>query len=56
MNEKHYETILAALADKIEEQAREIGYLKWKNGDLEKKLSEAENEGQKKTSTKIEIR
>lgn len=43
MTEKErYETILAVMADKVKEQERKIGYLEWENGDLKKKLAEAE--------------
>lgn len=38
MNEKHYETILTVLAEKIQEQANKIGYLEWKCADLKAKL------------------
>ena len=43
MTEKErYETILAVLAEKVAEQERKIGFLQWENGDLKKKLAEAE--------------
>lgn len=45
MTEKErYETILAVLAEKIKEQERDIGYLKYQNDDLKKKLAEAEQQ------------
>lgn len=40
MSEQHYETILAVLTEKIQEQANKIGYLEWKCDDLKKKLEE----------------
>jgi hypothetical protein len=43
MTEKQYETILALLADKVEEQKNKIGFLTWENEDLKKKLAEAEH-------------
>ena len=42
MTEKHFETILAVLAEKVKEQENKIGYLEWKCGDLQAKLTEAE--------------
>ena len=43
MTEKErYDTILAVLAEKVAEQERKIGLLQWENGDLKKKLAEAE--------------
>lgn len=43
MTEKEcYETILAVMAEKVKEQERKIGYLEWENGNLKKKLAEAE--------------
>lgn len=43
MTEKErYETILAVMAEKVAEQERKIGFLQWENGDLKKKLAEAE--------------
>lgn len=42
MAERHYETILAVLAEKVKEQESKIGYLEWKCGDLQAKLKEAE--------------
>lgn len=56
MTEKKFETILAVLAEKLEAQENEIGYLRWKCRDLERILSEAEAEGQKKTSENIDNR
>lgn len=50
MGKEHYEIILALLAEKIEEQVKEIGYLKFRNDYLEKKLAEIE-EGAKQDGT-----
>lgn len=55
INEKQYETILAALADKIKEQETTIFVQNRKIESLEKRIAEAENEG-KATPTKLEIR
>ena len=44
MNQEHYETILVLLADKVKEQASEIGYLQLLNDDLNQKLKTAEAE------------
>ena len=41
---ERYETILAVLAEKVAEQERKIGFLQWENGDLKKKLAEAEQQ------------
>ena len=54
INEKQYETILTALADKIEEQKSTILVQNYKIESLEKKIAEAENEG-KATPTKTNI-
>lgn len=52
MTEKErYETILAVMADKVKEQERKIGYLEWENGDLKKKLAEAEQPTQESKNT-----
>lgn len=58
MTEKErYETILAVLAEKVAEQERKIGFLQWENGDLKKKLAEAEHHlNPSAAQTKIEIR
>lgn len=58
MTEKErYETILAVLAEKVAEQERKIGFLLWENGDLKKKLAEAEQHTKPSAAqTKIEIR
>lgn len=58
MTEKErYETILAVLAEKVAEQERKIGFLQWENGDLKKKLAEAERHTKSSAAqTKIEIR
>ena len=45
MSEKHYETILAALADKINEQELTILGQKYRIESLEKVIAEAENKG-----------
>ena len=43
MTEKErYETLLAVLVEKVQEQARKIGFLEWENTDLKKKIAEAE--------------
>lgn len=55
MTEKQFETILAALADKIKEQEETIALQKWQIASLEKTIKEAENEG-KDTPIKTEIR
>ena len=55
MTEKQYETILAALADKIKEKEETIFLKNCKIESLEKRIAEAENEG-KDTPTKLEIR
>ena len=59
MNEKQYETILAALADKIKEQETTIAVQKWQIEKLEKALDEAEYHlsptGKKRPET-LEIR
>jgi hypothetical protein len=54
ITEKQYETILVALADKIKEQETTIFVQKCKIESLEKRVTEAENEG-KATPTKLEI-
>lgn len=42
MTEKErYETMITVLVQKVKEQEATIGYLKWRNDDLEKKLTEA---------------
>lgn len=58
MTEKQYETILAMLADKVKEQETTIGYLKWENEDLKKKLAEAEHHlnPTEASAKKLEIR
>lgn len=59
MTEKErYETILAVMAEKVKEQERKIGYLEWENGDLKKKLAEAEyhSDPSAANKAKIEIR
>ena len=58
MTEKQYETILALLADKVKEQETKIGYLEWENGDLKKKLAEAEHHlnPTEASAKKLEIR
>lgn len=50
MENKHYEIILALLAEKVKEQETELGYLKFRNEYLEKKLAEIE-EGAKQDGT-----
>ena len=55
INEKQYETILAALADKIKEQETTIFVQNCKIESLEKALAEAEKAG-KATPEKNEIR
>lgn len=42
INEKQYETILTALADKIKEQEGTISVQKWQIEKLEKSLTELE--------------
>lgn len=42
MTEKQFETILAALADKIKEQEETIALQKWQIKKFEKALAEAE--------------
>lgn len=42
INEKQYETILAALADKIKSQEETIAVQKWQIEKFEKALAEAE--------------
>lgn len=42
MTEKQFETVLAALADKIKAHEETIALQKWQIETLEKKLSEAE--------------
>ena len=59
MNEKQYETILAALADKIKEQETTIAVQKWQIEKLEKALEESEyhlNPTGKKRPETLEIR
>jgi uncharacterized coiled-coil protein SlyX len=59
INEKQYETILAALADKITEQETTIAVQKWQIEKLEKALAEAEyhlNPVGKKRPETLEIR
>lgn len=59
MTEKQYETILAALADKIKEQEGTIALQKWQIEKLEKSLVEAEyhlNPAGKKRPETLEIR
>ncbi len=55
---ERYETVLAVLADKVKEQEVKIGYLTWENGDLKKKLAEAEYHlnPTKENAKKLEIR
>lgn len=45
----HYDIILAVLAEKVKEQESKIGYLEWKCGDLQTKLTEAERERKEAT-------
>lgn len=54
MNEKQFETILAALADKIKEQETTIDVQRWQIEKLEAIIAAAEEEG--KAPTKLEIR
>ena len=58
MTEKQYETILALLTDKVEEQKNKIGFLTWENEDLKKKLAEAEHHlnPTEASAKKLEIR
>lgn len=42
MTEKHFETILAVLAEKIDEQAQNVSYLNWEVDNLKKELEECE--------------
>ena len=59
MTEKQYETILAALADKLKDREEEVGYLKARIYLLEKKLEEAEfhlNHNGKERPATLEIR
>lgn len=59
INEKQYETILSALADKIKEQETTIAVQKWQIEKLEKALAEAEyhlNPVGKKRPETLEIR
>lgn len=42
MTEKHFETILAVLAEKIDEQARNVSYLNWQADNLKKQLENCE--------------
>lgn len=49
MTEMQYDTILAVLAEKVKEQENKIGYLEWKCGDLQAKLTEAEKERKETT-------
>ena len=58
MTEKErYETILAVLAEKVQEQARKIGFLEWENTDLKKKIAEAEASAKtEKTKSEKEIK
>ena len=58
MTEKHYETILAVLAEKVKEQESQIGFLTWQNDDLKKKLAEAEHHlnPTEASAKKLEIR
>lgn len=44
INEKQYETILAALADKLEEKDTKIEVQKWQIESLEARLADAEAE------------
>lgn len=44
MIDKHYDTIIAVLAEKVQEQANKIGYLQWKCEDLQNKLVSVERE------------
>lgn len=55
LNQTQFETILAALADKITEQEDTIAVQKWQIASLKKTIAEAENTG-KSTPTKLEIR
>lgn len=59
MSEKQFETILAALADKIKEQEETIALQKWQIKKSEKALAEAEYhlnpEGKERPET-LEIR
>ena len=59
INEKQYETILAALADKIKEQETTIAVQNWQIENLKNSLAEAENHlnpsGKKRPET-LEIR
>ena len=59
LNETQYETILAALADKIKEQETTIAVQKWQIEKFEKALEEAEyhlNPVGKKRPETLEIR
>lgn len=58
MTEKHYETILALLAEKVKEQESQIGFLTWQNEDLKKKLAVAEHHlnPTEASTKKLEIR
>ena len=50
INEKQYETILAALADKIKEQETTIFVQNCKIESLEKRIAEAEEEAVKESA------
>lgn len=59
MTEKQYETILAALADKIKEQEEKISVQEWQISKLKTALEEAEyhlNPAGKECPQKTEIR
>lgn len=42
MNKSHFETVIALLTEKVQEQETKIGYLEWKCSNLKTKLEEAE--------------
>lgn len=42
LTNEQYEVVIAMLTEKVQAQEHELGFFKWRNSDLEKKLAEAE--------------